>query len=1104
METVKNKITLNKTALKALKIFGITLVVLISILLVVPYLFKDKINQTIKDLANENLNAKVEFSDVGVSFVQYFPAIIVYAKDAQITNNDAFNKTKLLDAKTLALGVNFYSIFNKKLVLDAVYLDDANLNFVIDAKGNANYNILKDTTDSSEDSAAELKIKKIIINHTNVTYKDYSSPMEFSLLNLDYQGFGDFSADIFQLNSKIKMDAFDFSLDQFPYIRNKPVLADIVTKVNAKELKFEFEKNEIKIKNFPFSFKGFFAFIKGGYDLKVDLQSKKSTLEEVMFLIPPDYEKWVEDMNIKGNVDFKIEASGKYMQDQSQKPTVASKLRITNGVISHKKVNKPIENIDIDAVSVIHNLDMEAMDLDVKNLSFEFNKEKTQLNLNSFGFSKPKLNAALKTKIDLEKLQKALDIKAFDVKGKLDLNLIAKGVFARGPLFRNNKMDTVIVSIPKFTLVGTLSDGYFKKKDLPQAVDHITMDIKLQALDSLIRNIKLDVNNLDLRSKDNYIKGRAKVTKLYPTNIDADLDLRMDLAEVKDFYPLDSLELKGILNLNYKAVGIFNYKEKKFPKTTNLVSLKNGYVKSLAYPKLPIENINFNGSLSSEKGIAEDVVIKINPLQFQMAGSPFSLEGEVKNFHDLMYKIKTVGTIDLGVITSIFKVDKMQISGKIATNLWLSGSKKAFDTKDYKSISNGGKLEAQDIIVKSDLLPKRFKIKKGVFKFYKDKMKFEEFFVRYGKSNVQLDGTIENFLIFLYNKHLAKESTKNLEANLTFKGSYINADEFINMLALYTENKYAADTAAMKLSATDLEELAQVSTVNTAKKADTLASGVVIIPSHLKLNILAQVDQIDFSNYKLKNFKGNLETNNGKLIFKDAAFSMANTEIAMSGQYRPIHPKYARFRADFKASNFDIQKAYAEIPIFTQMVTMAKDAYGIVSLDYKLSGLLNEEMTVDMKSIKGSGVMTLEDIKFKNFKLLNDVSKKADAKDMENAAVNKVAVTSSIKNNVLTIEPTEFKMSGVKGNMEGQVTMDGRYNIGLHVVLPPLGLIKLNFKITGETNNYDISMGKYKADPNFEQSAQNLPDFKKLRAERKLKDSLERMKIDTAAIPKKE
>ena len=48
---------------KALKIIGVTVLVIVVFLLASPFIFQNKIKGLVKEFINENLNAKVDFKD---------------------------------------------------------------------------------------------------------------------------------------------------------------------------------------------------------------------------------------------------------------------------------------------------------------------------------------------------------------------------------------------------------------------------------------------------------------------------------------------------------------------------------------------------------------------------------------------------------------------------------------------------------------------------------------------------------------------------------------------------------------------------------------------------------------------------------------------------------------------------------------------------------------------------------------------------------------------------------------------------------------------------------------------------------------------------------
>ncbi|SFD50967.1 AsmA family protein [Flavobacterium phragmitis] len=1057
-----------KKILKKVAICIVTLFLLLVIVLtIVPYFFKDEITAKIESLANQKLDAEVRFDEIGLSAFKHFPAIILYAKNVSIVNKKVqFTSSNVVKAETAAVGVNFYSLLKGKIILDAVYLDDANLNLEIDPKGHANFNIVKPSKAPVDTTQTEFKIRKVVISKTNIHYNDKSTLLKFKVQDLNYKGTGDLSADFFDLNSNVKIKTFDFSVAGVDYVRSKPINAEIVTYIDTKALKFKFERNAIRIKNFPFSFNGYFAFIKGGYDFDLRMISKNSTLEEMLSLVPPAYDQWREQMTITGNINFGIFARGKYMQDQSEKPVVSADLQINSGTIAYKKIKEPVKDITISAKALVRDLDINKLKFDLDNLSFNLDKKKTTVNFHSEGFKKLKIKTAIKADLDVAKFKDALNLNDNDIRGNIALDLKADGIFLRDLGFspRLNKIDTIIKSIPKFQLNLSLKNGYLKNTKTPDAIKNVNLNLSLTAKDSILRNVSGKITNLNAEALGNFIHGQFELHKLYPFTVDTELESKINLATIHQFYPLDSLEVKGDLNLKVSMHGVLNRKQKKYPSSKTIVNIKNGYLKSLKFPNIPIGNINVSAAVSSNRGTGEDLNVKLQPAEFVLAGSPFKVEGEVTNLYDLVYNIKTQGTLDVGKLTQLFPVKDVTVSGIIQTNLIAKGSKKDLDAKNYDNIKNGGKLEARNLVIKSAMFPEPFQVSKGTFKFFKDKMRFEQISATYGKSDIVLNGYIHNVLRYLFNRKYLQQSNEKLKADIELSSNHINANEFFDMIAKYTDQK-AEEEATQKTDTTAVSTIAK-------NAGDKNKNFVIRIPRTADLKITAKVNDLEFDTYKINDFVGNLVVNERKVQVTQAAFNMAGTKIEMTGDYKAQHRLLAKYNANFKASNFDIQRAYKEIPIFAELVSMAKDAYGLVSVDYQLGGSIDRNMDIDFKSIDGEGTLTLEDIKFKNFKLLNHVAKKADAADLEKASFNKVAIHSTIKNNVMTITPTTMKMAGFRGKLEGQVTMDGKINVGFRLGLPPMGLINIPMKITGTADDFEISTGKFKEDTSFAEESE--------------------------------
>ena len=57
-------------------------------MIIVPYIFKDKIVAVVKNEINKNINANVDFNRVGLSLFRNFPDISVRLTELSVINNE--------------------------------------------------------------------------------------------------------------------------------------------------------------------------------------------------------------------------------------------------------------------------------------------------------------------------------------------------------------------------------------------------------------------------------------------------------------------------------------------------------------------------------------------------------------------------------------------------------------------------------------------------------------------------------------------------------------------------------------------------------------------------------------------------------------------------------------------------------------------------------------------------------------------------------------------------------------------------------------------------------------------------------------------------------
>ena len=123
---------------KGLKIFGITILVLIIILFTAPFLFKDQIKAKITQSINENLNAKVAFEDLDLGFFKNFPNANVTLTKLIIINKAPFLGDTLVYAEDMNFKMSLKELFkgeNESKNISGIFIKNALINIIIDKNG---------------------------------------------------------------------------------------------------------------------------------------------------------------------------------------------------------------------------------------------------------------------------------------------------------------------------------------------------------------------------------------------------------------------------------------------------------------------------------------------------------------------------------------------------------------------------------------------------------------------------------------------------------------------------------------------------------------------------------------------------------------------------------------------------------------------------------------------------------------------------------------------------------------------------------------------------------------------------------------------------------
>lgn len=602
-----------------------------------------------------------------------------------------------------------------------------------------------------------------------------------------------------------------------------------------------------------------------------------------------------------------------------------------------------------------------------------------------------------------------------EMKGKTDAHFTLKGKYIASQNLN-----------PEVNFKIKIRDGFVKNNKAPYPLENIYLN-----LETKLPN--LDVNQLHIQLDSLYFKlNNNKLSAILKSDgfgkqmmIDAKIKAKIDLKLVNEALQIPNFKVMGLLDTDVVSKGTYNKETRKFPVTKGYFNVTNGSIQTAYYPK-PIEKINLKATLTCPTNNFSDIAFALAPANFSFENEPFTATASFINFDDILYDIKANGRLNIANIYKVFSQEGLTVNGFINADVSLQGKQSDATNGYYQKLKNSGMLEVVNIETTSNYLPKPFLIEKGLFTFNQDQMNFTNFQGKYGQSDIVMNGYLANVINFVLSENEIIKGTFDLKSN------FLNINEFIP---------------------------ASVAPQKTETKTTT-STGVVEIPKNLDLSIQANASKTKYDDIIIENLRGKLSMKDGVLNLSNASLGIIGATANMNAMYKNEGKQKAYFDYTIKANDFDIKRAYNEINLFKEIVSTAEHAEGIISLDYKLKGVLNQNMEPVLPSLEGNGTLSVKQVKMKGFKLLNNVAQKTESNAIKDPDISKVDIKSTIKNNLLTIERFKFKVSGFRLRFEGQSSLDGKLNLKMRVGLPPLGLIGIPIKVTGTQDNPNIKLGK--------------------------------------------
>ncbi|MBL4624737.1 MAG: hypothetical protein JKY42_06315 [Flavobacteriales bacterium] len=687
---------------KVVKVVGVIFVLLIAAIVILPIIFKDDIIQLVKDEANNNLNATVDFGEFDLSIISTFPNFMFSINDVSVVGVDKFEGITLASIGTLQATLDINSVIDGETIkIISFELIDVTANAIVLKDSTANWDIVKSTGEeeetveeetSTEETKFSLGLEHYAFKNINVVYDDVPGGMYAEIKNFSHEGDGDFTQDIFLLNTITSIESITYRMDGMNYLNKANIEMKFDIEIDNPNTKYTFKENSFRINAFELAFDGWVAMPTDDIELDLSFQTNKPDFKSLLSLVPAVYLTDFSDVKTAGKVAFNGMAKGTYGADGSL-PAFDVNLLVEDAMFKYPDLPKSVDNIQIkmNASSSGGSEDNTVVDIAMFHVEMGNNPVDIKMNVKT-PISDPDMMGSIKAQVDLASMKEFIPMEeGEDYNGNItmDIDLGGKLSTIENEDYENFKFEGNLIIL----------DMAYKSADMAYDIDMKSLYIEFSPQFVELTSFETKVGKSDFAGKgrvENFLAYTFKDEPLKGT-----FDMNSNYINVNEFMEEDS-EKTVVSEETTEGETEVSAEEGVAEVPGNIDFVMTMNIKEMLYDDIQMKNINGGVTIRDSQMKLDNLFINMIEGSVNMNGT-YDTREELPKV-DFSYDIKH---FDVPTMYRMFNTVKEiapiaeNATGRLSTNLEMHCMLDNKMEVDLNTLIGGGVLFTENIVVEN-------------------------------------------------------------------------------------------------------------------------------------------------------------------------------------------------------------------------------------------------------------------------------------------------------------------------------------------------------------------------------------------------------------------
>ncbi|MCS7074014.1 MAG: AsmA family protein, partial [Bacteroidia bacterium] len=509
----------------------------------IPIFFEEDIHNAIKKEINAKIKAKVDYSGFSLSLIRDFPNASLRLSNLTVIGLEEFHSDTLANLGNLQVSANLLSVISgQKIEIKKILLEDGKILAKVLKNGKANWDIsIPDSTaQDTTPTKFALQLKKYKLTNCSIIYDDRSLPAYVKMTGLNHTGSGDFTQDVFELETQTEIQQLLATYENTTYLNKVRLEADVNLNIDNRSSEYTFQKNRFQINDLELTIDGKTALKDKDIVTDVRFKTTKTDFKSLISLIPAVYKENFKDLKTSGS--FALDGFVKGTYNETNLPGYGLKLIVENGFFQYPNLPMAVKDVNLDLNVQNPSGITEQIHVLLKKFHAKIGNNPIDASASVSGISNMNIDAWVKGTLNIEEFSKIFPMQNLTAKGNFQIDASAKGIY--------NK-----TSLPSIKAAMDMKFGYLKSADFPAALENLTFSATVENPTGKLEDTKINVERFHTEIDKEPIDANLIVENLDNPAFDINLKGNLDLEKLTKIYPIEGMTLAGKILADIQTKG---------------------------------------------------------------------------------------------------------------------------------------------------------------------------------------------------------------------------------------------------------------------------------------------------------------------------------------------------------------------------------------------------------------------------------------------------------------------------------------------------------------------------------------------------------------------